>query len=346
MKPNTKRKKLGSDSFPVPLSGEGYEYETNFEFWFRVSGLGFMSLPELIFSILIFPGFLFTAVIGLLLTWVDRKVTARVQMRVGPPWYQPFADFFKLLLKETMVPEGAAKTVFLLAPMLGVIAMPIVAVMLFYMNINPYASFVGDLIVILYLFALPPLGIIIGGSASKNPLSAVGASREMTQYFSYELPFLAAILVPIIKTGSVKIGDIVLYQELHRSVLYSLSGVIATITALICIQAKLGYVPFDIPEAEQEIMAGPLLEYSGASLAMFRLTRAMMLFLLPLFVITLFWGGFANLWAIPKFILIIVLIILAKNTNPRLRIDQALKFFWLGLGIFAIIGLILAVLRL
>lgn len=305
-----------------------------------------MSIPVIIFSILIFPGFLFTAIMGLLLTWVDRKVTARVQMRVGPPWYQPFADFFKLLLKETTVPEGAAKTVFLLAPILGVIAMPIVAVMLFYMNFNPNASFVGDLIVLIYLFALPPLGIIIGGSASRNPLSAVGASREMTQYFAYELPFLAAILVPVLKTGSIRIGDIVLYQQIHGSILYSLSGVIAAIVVLICIQAKLGYVPFDIPEAEQEIMAGPLLEYSGASLAMFRLTRAMMLFILPLFLITLFWGGFADFWAIPKFLLIVVLIVLIKNTNPRLRIDQALKFFWLGLGILSIISLILAISRL
>ncbi len=305
-----------------------------------------MSIPTIIFSILIFPGFLFTAVIGLLLTWVDRKVTARVQMRVGPPWFQPFADFSKLLLKETTVPEGAAKTVFLLAPMLGVIAMPIVAVMLFYMNFNPYASFVGDLIVLIYLLALPPLGIIIGGSASRNPLSAVGASREMTQYFAYELPFLAAILVPVLKTGSIRIGDIVLYQQMHGSILYSLSGAIAAIVVLICTQAKLGYVPFDIPEAEQEIMAGPLLEYSGASLAMYKLSKAMMLFLLPLFLITLFWGGFADFWAIPKFLLIVVLIVLMKNTNPRLRIDQALKFFWLGLGTISLISIILAISKL
>lgn len=305
-----------------------------------------MNILLTILSFLIFPGFLFTAVIGLLLTWVDRKVSARVQMRVGPPWYQPFADFLKLLLKETTIPEGAQKTVFLLAPLLGIIALPIVAVMLFSMNFNPYSSFVGDLIVLIYLLALPPMGLIIGGSASKNPLSAVGASREMTLYFGYELPFLAAILVPVVKTGSIRIGDIVLYQQFHGSILYSLSGVIAAIVALICIQAKLGYAPFDIAEAEQEIMAGPLLEYSGVSLALFRLTRAMMLFILPLFLITIFWGGFADFWAILKFLLIIVLIILIKNTNPRLRIDQALKFFWIGLGSLAIISIILAILKL
>jgi NADH-quinone oxidoreductase subunit H len=305
-----------------------------------------MNILLTILSFIIFPGFLFTAVIGLLLTWVDRKVSARVQMRVGPPWYQPFADFLKLLLKETTIPEGAQKTVFLLAPLLGIIALPIVAVMLFSMNFNPYSSFVGDLIVLIYLLALPPLGLILGGSASKNPLSAVGASREMTLYFGYELPFLAAILVPVVKTGSIRIGDIVLYQQFYGSILYSISGIIATIVALICVQAKLGYAPFDIAEAEQEIMAGPLLEYSGVSLALFRLARAMMLFILPLFLITLFWGGFANLWAIPKFLLIVVLIILIKNTNPRLRIDQALKFFWIGLGSLAIISIILALLKL
>ena len=305
-----------------------------------------MNVILTILSFLILPGFLFTAVIGLLLTWVDRKVSARVQMRVGPPWYQPFADFLKLLLKETTIPEGAQKTVFLLAPLLGIIALPIVAVMLFSMNINPYSSFVGDLIVLIYLLALPPLGLILGGSASKNPLSAVGASREMTLYFGYELPFLAAILVPVVKTGSIRIGDIVLYQQFYGSILYSISGIIAAIVALICVQAKLGYAPFDIAEAEQEIMAGPLLEYSGVSLALFRLARAMMLFILPLFLITLFWGGFANLWAIPKFLLIVVLIILIKNTNPRLRIDQALKFFWIGLGSLAIISIILALLKL
>lgn len=302
-----------------------------------------MNILSILFMYIVFPGFLFSAIVGLFVTWVDRKVTARVHWRVGPPWYQPYADFLKLLLKETIIPEGSASVLFLLGPLLGVVAMSILAVMLFTMNLDPSQTFVGDLIVIIYLLALPPIGIIIGGSASKNPLASVGASREMTQYFAYELPFLFAVAIVILKAGgSIKFGEIIMYQQTHGSFLYSVSGVIAAIVILLSIQAKLSFIPFDIPEAEQEIMAGPYIEYSGVVLAMFKVARAMMFFLLPLFMISLLWGGFNDWWAILKFLLIVVLIVLIKNTNPRLRIDQALRFFWLGLGILSIIGLILA----
>lgn len=302
-----------------------------------------MDIVRILFSYIIFPGFIFSAIVGLFLTWIDRKVTARIHWRVGPPWFQPYADFLKLLLKETIIPEGSSKTLFLLGPLLGIISMSILAVMLFSMNFNPTSSFVGDIIVIVYLLALPPIGIIIGGSSSRNTLASVGASREMTQYFAYELPFLVSLVIIILKAGgSIKFGEIVLAQQIQGPFLYSISGVIAAVVILLCIQAKLSFVPFDSPEAEQEIMCGPYIEYSGVVLAIFKLARAMMLFLLPLFLISLLWGGFADWWAIPKFLLIIVLIVLIKNTNPRLRIDQALKSFWIGLGILSIIGLVLA----
>ena len=169
-----------------------------------------MSVVRILFSYIIFPGFIFTAIVGLLLTWIDRKVTARIHWRVGPPWYQPYADFLKLLLKETTIPEGSSKVLFLMGPIIGLIAMSILAVMLFSMNFNPGNTFVGDLIVMIYLLALPPLGIMIGGSASKNPLASVGVSREMTQYFAYELPFLITIAGIILKAGgSIKFGDII-----------------------------------------------------------------------------------------------------------------------------------------
>ncbi|MEO0098421.1 MAG: complex I subunit 1 family protein [candidate division WOR-3 bacterium] len=295
-----------------------------------------------LFNFLIFPGFLFMVLFGLFLTWIDRKVTARIQWRKGPPIYQPYADALKLLLKETLVPNGAPKFLFLFSPLLGLVGVIIAGVIL----LSSQFSFTGDLIVIIYLFALPPIAIIIGGSSSKNPLSAVGASREMTLYFGYELPFLLALLVPVIKSGSIKISQILLYQENFGPILYSLSGVLAFIIALFSVQAKLGFVPFDIPEAEQEIMAGPLLEYSGVSLLFFKLMRAALLFLLPIFLIILFWGGIKTPWVILKFLFILVLLILLKNTNPRLRIDQALKFFWIILGLLGVVAVILAFNRL
>ncbi len=283
----------------------------------------------------------------MVLTWVDRFVSARVQWRKGPPFYQPFADFLKLMLKETVVPAGAARTAFLLAPLLGIVAMCLTAVMLFYANFFPHISFAGDLIVLVYLFALPPLALIVGASASRNPLSAVGAAREMTLYLGYELPFLLALAVPVIKSqGAFRIGDLVLAQSAAGPFLGSVSGAIAAIIVLICIQAKLGYPPFDIAEAEQEIMSGVLIEYSGAPLAAFKLARAMMLFLLPLFLVTLFWGGLASWWAVLKFLAVVVLVVLIKNTNPRFKIDHALRFFWLLLAPLGIVAVILAYLGL
>jgi NADH-quinone oxidoreductase subunit H len=301
---------------------------------------------KLAFAFVVFPGFVFTASVGLVLTWVDRFVSARVQWRKGPPLYQPFADMLKLLLKETVVPAGASKVAFLLAPILGFAAMCVTAVLLFYVNFFPRGSFVGDLIVLVYLFALPPIAVIIGASASRNPLSAVGASREMTLYLGYELPFLLALAVPVIRTGgAIRLGDLVLAQQAGGPFLYSMSGAIAAVIVLICIQAKLGYPPFDIAEAEQEIMSGVLIEYSGVPLAMFRLTKAMMFFLMPCFLVTVFWGGLTSWWAILKFLAIAVLIILIKNTNPRFKIEHALRFFWFILGGLGIAAVILAFMK-
>lgn len=305
-------------------------------------------IPLALLSFLIFPGFLFTAVIGLLAGWVDRKLTARIQWRVGPPWYQNFIDFFKLMGKETIIPSGARRITFLLAPLIGLVGITLVSLILWQMSLYPASTFVGDLIVVLYLSILPSLAIIIGGSASGNPLASLGASREMKLILAYELPFIVAIFTPIVIIKDIRIGSIVTYQVNNGMMfIHHLSSLIALIVAFVCIQAKLAFVPFDIPEAEQEIMAGPLIEYSGPPLALFKLTRAMMLFALPVFLITVFVGGMRfngiqALFSIIKYLVILILIVLVKNTNPRLRIDQALKFFWLRMFPLATIGFILA----
>jgi NADH-quinone oxidoreductase subunit H len=300
---------------------------------------------------LVFPGFLFTSVVGLLASWVDRKVTARVQWRVGPPWYQPFVDLFKLLGKETIVPAGPRASLFLVAPLLGLVGVTLVSTIVWVVNLNRGGGFVGDLIVVLYLFTLPSLAVVIGGAASKNPLGVLGASREMKLILGYELPFIIAIFTVAIKIGSVLFQDLLSYQSLNGIMLRHPSGVIAFVVAIICAQAKMTLIPFDIPEAEQEVMAGPFIEYSGAPLAVLKLTRAMMLFTVPVFLITIFWGGlnFSGwhiLWTILKYVALLVIIVVIRNTNPRLRIDQAMRFLWGHMTILAIVGMVLAVLGL
>ena len=306
-----------------------------------------MEILRTLFYFLLVPGFLFTALVGLVSTWVDRKVSARVQWRVGPPWFQPFADIAKLMGKETIVPQGASILTFLSAPLVGLAAVTLVSTMLWRANLDPSASFIGDLIVIIYLLTLPSLALIIGGSSSRNPLAALGASREMKLILAYELPFILAVFTVVAKAGSIILGDIINFQVGQGMLIGSFSGALAALVSLLVVQAKLGYLPFDMAEAEQEIMGGPILEYSGPALGVFKLTKAMLFFTLPVFMVTLFLGGIdlswiGILWFTLKYFIILTVIILIKNTNPRLRIDQALRFFWGPVTVLAVAGFVLA----
>jgi NADH-quinone oxidoreductase subunit H len=298
---------------------------------------------KLLFNYLIFPGFLFSACVGLIAGWVDRKVTARIQWRVGPPWYQNFVDIIKLLGKEIIVPEGA-KLTFLLSPYLGLLSLALVATILGQSIRSPLESFSGDLIVILYLLIIPAIAIIVGASSSRNPFASVGASREMKLVLAYELPFILSIIAVIVRSaGTIQIGSVINHQINFGSNLASFSGALAFIVAVLCMQAKLCLVPFDMSDAEQELMGGTLIEYSGLPLAIFKLTKAILLYTLPLFLIILFWGkDLSPLFLIGKYIILLIIIILIKNTNPRLRIDQALRFFWGPVTLLAIIATALA----
>ena len=288
-----------------------------------------------------------TAVLGLVSKWIDRKVTARVQWRVGPPWFQPFADFLKLLGKETLVPESAPVMGFLAPPLVAFAAVSVAATILWVANFTPDKGFVGDLIVVFYLLAIPSLMVILGGSASGNPLAAVGAAREMKLMLAYELPLFLALLTAVVgSTGNFLLGGLVTGSSTGLPA--TIGCVIAFIVALMCTQAKLGLIPFDIAEADCEIATGPFIEYSGPPMGFFYLTRAMLLAVMPLLLITVFWGGVsfatvgAGLASLGKYVLILVVLTLVRNTNPRVRIDHALRFFWFGMTPLAVLALILS----
>ena len=293
--------------------------------------------------------FAVTAIVGLVTSWVDRKVTARVHARVGPPWYQPFADFLKLLGKETLVPEGSLQKGFLIAPLLGLVGVALGAAALVSGGILDQPGFVGDVVVFMYLLTIPSAALILGAASTGNPLASVGASREMKLVLSYELPLLIVVLTCVYKAGaSFKIGEVVAYQAANGAFIGSVSGVIGFIVAILCVQGKLGLVPFDAPEAEQELMGGVLTEYSGVPLALFKLTKAMMLSVMSVFLAVIFFGGMRFtgvgdiVLSIVKYLVPIVLVVLIRNTNPRLRIDQIMKLFWGPLTVLALIGLLLA----
>jgi NADH-quinone oxidoreductase subunit H len=299
-----------------------------------------MSVPlNILFWIIVIPG---TVVLGLVASWIVRKVSALVQYRVGPPVLQPFYDVAKLMGKEILIPEQAQQTVFMAAPLVGLAGLLLLSIMLWRITITGTA-FIGDIVVAIYLMVLPSLALILGSSASASPHAAMGTSREMKLVMSYELSLVLAFIVVIIKTG----GQLSLAAIAEHAPVLSISGFLAFLVALLCMQAKLGFVPFDIAEAETELGSGVLMEYSGALLALWKLSQAVMLVALPLFLVMVFLGGFGTagwplLWGIGKYVLILVLLILIKNTNPRMRIDQVMKFFWVYCGLVLVIAVSLA----
>ena len=299
-------------------------------------------MARMVFAFLIFPGFVFSSILGLFSTWVDSKVTARVQWRVGPPLLQPFYDFLKLMGKETLLPASGNRVVFLAAPVVSLAAVTLVSMILWLANLT-VSTLVGDLIVVVYLLLIPSLSLILGGMASGNPLATTGASREMKLILAYELPFLICLAVVIMKSGL----GITLESVARSPSIASVSGALAAVISLLCVQAKLGFTPFDVAEAETEIMSGPYIEYSGAPLALFKLSQAILLFELPVFLITVFLGGihlagWGILWFVLEYVAILALIVVIKNTNPRIRIDQAVRFFWRYLTPIAIVAFLLA----
>lgn len=303
---------------------------------------------EYLFLFLVFPGLLFSGTMGLIAGWVDRKVTARLQWRKGPPWYQNFADIMKLCYKETLIPEGASKNLFLTMPLVAMASAALVSTIVLVANGMPGSGFIGDLIVVIYLLMIPPIALMLGGFASGNPLASLGGSREIKLMLSYELPFLLALTVPVFKANyAIKFGDIIAFQNAHGPVIASASGVISFFVIIFCAQAKMGFVPFDISEAETEITSGPYIDYSGKALAIFKIAKAITLFAVPVFLITLYFGGIeltpdSIAKGALEYVLILVIMILIKNTNPRVRIDQAMRFFWRIPTILAILAVGLA----
>lgn len=209
-----------------------------------------VSIPSVFFLSLLFEG-------------IDRKIHARMQRRIGPPIIQPFYDFIKLLFKENIVPETAARSIFNAAPSLAA-ASSIVGAAIPLANLIAKDSIIGDLILVMYLLTMSSIMVIIGGSSSGNPYGAVGSSRKIMMLIGYEIPLLVSVVSLSIKAGpSLTHYSIILSQiESGKCFAYAYpSSAIAALTFLLCVSAAVGVVPFDIPEAKTEIIHGPLIEY-------------------------------------------------------------------------------------
>lgn len=292
------------------------------------------------FHLFIFPGGVFALSAGLLLKGLDRKMEARLQRRVGPPILQPFIDVVKLAGKESMTPDTAQRYLFRAAPLLGLTGMAVCAALLPVPGVSHGLPGLGDMLVYFYLLPLPAVALMLAGSSSSSPFGALGFSREMTIVFAYEIPLLLVILAVAMRVGGpdaaeFSLGRIVEYQFAHGQFGLDWRLVPAMLAYLCFLPGTLGVPPFDIPEAETEILEGPLLEYSGAALACFQLAAALKSVVVLGFGVVMFFPGalpggmFVNaLWFLLKcLVLMLISITLVKSSTGRFRVDQAFSFY-------------------
>lgn len=306
--------------------------------------------------LVVFPGGAFALAFGLFLKGLDRKLEARLQRRIGPPLMQPAFDVAKLCVKDVIIPASASRTAFLAAPVAALAGILMCAALLPVPGMTEGLPHMGDMLVLFYLFPIPAMCVMLAGSASGSPYGSIGFSREMLLMLAYEIPLLMIMLTVAMKAGSADGGGaefslsrIVAYQHEHGSFGFTLTMLPALLAWLAFLPGTNGMPPFDQAEAETEILEGPLLEYSGAPLALFHLTAAVKLTVTSGLGVALFFPGtlpggeIVNLiWFMFKCVLFVAVpMTLVKAATGRVRIEQAMTFFLKYPAALALLSLVL-----
>jgi len=275
-----------------------------------------------------------------------RKLRAVIHSRIGPPITQPFLDLMKLLGKEDLRTTNGFAYAILPALTLGSL---LLLATLIPMGTAAPLAFAGDMIVVIYVAAMSAVLIMLTGFASASPFAAIGSSREMMMMLSVEPILAIALSVGAFKAKTLALGGIVNWQVQNGPTISTAIGGLAFFLAL---QAQAAKLPFDIAEADQEIMGGPLVEQSGPRLALFRWAMWTKQLVLAFLLVEVFfpWPRFGFHWidlilTIAKVLVVLVLVAVIDVVNPRLRIDQAMGYFMrvafssLAALAFAVIGM-------
>lgn len=270
-----------------------------------------------------------------------RKVKARLHSRQGPPITQPYLDIAKLLMKEDLSPTD--NWVWRIAPALA-LGSTMVLALLTPLGRAPALEGAGDIVVFIYFAALAAVAIILGAFASGNPYGSVGASREMMMLLSVEPVMAISLFVAAYKAHSMTFSGVMANHQ------FSISLAVAGATFLLALPAQVGKLPFDIAEAEQEIMEGPFIERSGPGLALFKWTLHARMLIFSALLVSVFvpWPYLLNpglnlLATLGKILLVVVLVGVVDVVNPRLRIDQSMHWYSRVIVWGAVVALLFAI---
>ena len=310
-------------------------------------------------------------------TWLERKALARIQNRVGPNKVgvplaryggrfslfglgQPLADGIKMLFKENIVPRDADRLFHLLAPILALIPAMLVLCFLplefpWTQSLQPVQAFLLDGAVIFFfaITGLNTLAVFMAGWASRNKYSLLGGMRAVAQMVSYESPLVLSAVVVVMMVGSLNAAEIANAQAGWDWFVFTPWGLAAFVIFFIASLAETNRSPFDLPEAESEIIAGYFTEYSGFEFALFFLGEYIAMFAISGLAVTLFLGGgsgpgvaalpwLSAVWFIAKIFALIAVMIWLRGTLPRLRVDQLMGFAWKFLLPLSILNIIVA----
>jgi formate hydrogenlyase subunit 4 len=272
-----------------------------------------------------------------------RKLKAALHSRIGPPITQPFLDILKLLGKDDL--RTAHGLLYAAAPALSLASVLLLATLVPMGGVPPL-GFAGDIVVIVYVAAVSAVLLILTGYASGSPYASVGSSREMMTLLSVEPVVAVALVVGAMKAQTLSAGGILEWNAENGP---SFSMILAGVTLFLAVQAQAGKLPFDIPDADQEIMGGPLIEQSGPRLALFKLVLWAKQLLFATLLVELFfpWPRVGLLpvdllLSLGKVLVILVLVALVDVVNPRLRIEQAMRYY-LGVTFTSLAALAFAV---
>ncbi|BCY17864.1 hydrogenase [Leptolinea sp. HRD-7] len=293
-------------------------------------------------NLLIFPGGLFLIAMGMAYEWIDRKLVAQFQNRYGPRWFQPLADTIKLLAKEEITPAGVSSGLFIALPIVAVAAALTASLNVPMFGLQPAYSFQGDLIVAMYLLSLMTLCMGLAGANTNDRFSLIGATRTLTQLFSYEAPFMLALLGPAIAAGTWNISEINNFAGSNTWMI--VTQPIGALIAIIGLMGKLELPPFDAPEAETEIVSGALTEYSGRGLALFHIGKDVELVIGLTLVSAFYLGGLSNPFVfILKTAALLLVTAGLQSLFARLRIDQTVGIWWRMGALLALLQLLVLI---